>query len=231
MSARKRPSSSAVPSEKRAVSVSTVQKWIRENDKAMQTMTWLKYKLCENDADHVASLLCSVCQQFDDRLRGMRNYSDAFVTGATNLRSSNFKDHGRTDMHCKAMSLYRRKTSSLSVTEYAPIAKALCKMDSVLEQRLVRKFEVAYTIAKERIAFTKMTSLCNLLERQGVDLGEGYKTNMACSTFVEFIAEDLRQDLCQALQKRKFFSLQMDGSTDAANVEEEIFFVNLPGCQ
>ena len=68
-----------------------------------------------------------------------------------------------------------------------------------------------------------MTSLCNLLEWQGVDLREGYKTNMACSTFVEFIAEDLQQDLCQALQKHKFFSLQMDGCTDAANVEEEIF--------
>ena len=175
MSAHKRPSSSAVPSEKRVVSVSTVQKWIRENDKAMQMVTWLKYKLCENDADHVASLSCSVCQQFDDRLRGMRNYSDAFVTGAINLRSSNFKDHGRIDMHCKAMSLYHQKTSSLSVTEYAPIARALCKMDSILEQRLVRKFEVAYTIAKEGIAFTKMTSLCNLLEQQGVDLGEGYK--------------------------------------------------------
>ena len=121
------------------------------------------------------------------------------------------------------MSLYRRKTSSSSVTEYAPIARALCRMDSVVEQRLVRKFEVAYTIAKEGITFTKMTSLCNLLERQGVDLGEGYKTTMACSTFVEFIAEDLRQDLCQALQKHKFFSLQMDGNTDAANIEEEIF--------
>ena len=45
----------------------------------------------------MASLLCSVCQQFDDRLRGMRNYSDGFVTEAANLRSSNFKDHGRTD--------------------------------------------------------------------------------------------------------------------------------------
>ena len=52
-------------------------------------------------------------------------------------------------MHCKAMLLYCRKTSSLSVTEYAPIAKAICKMDSVLEQTLVRKFEVTYTIAKE----------------------------------------------------------------------------------
>jgi len=47
---------------------------------------------------------------------------------------------------------------------------------------MVRKFEVTYTIAKEGITFRKMTSICNLIEQQGINLGEGYKTNMACST-------------------------------------------------
>ena len=44
-------------------------------------------------------------------------------------------------------------------------------------------------IVKEGIAFRKMTSLYSLIEWQGIDLGEGYKTNVACSTFVDFIAE------------------------------------------
>lgn len=88
------------------------------------------------------------------------------------------------------MQEYRRKTS-LSVTEYAPIARAVCKLDSVLEQRLVRKFEVAYTIAKEGIAFSKMASFCDSLEQQGVDLGEGYKTNVVWSTVVDYVT-DLR---------------------------------------
>jgi len=51
------------------------------------------------------------------------------------------------------------------------------------------KFEVAYNIAREGIAFVKIISLCNLIERQGVSLGEGYKTNIACSLFVDFIAK------------------------------------------
>jgi len=50
-------------------------------------------------------------------------------------------------------------------------------MDSALQQKMVKKFEVVYTIAKEGKAFRKITSLCNLIERQGVDLAEGYKTN------------------------------------------------------
>jgi len=170
----------------------------------MQTMTWLKFKKCENDASHVASLLWSVCQEFDNRLRGMKNYSSAFVTGATNLRSLNFKDHAKMEMHSKAMSLYRQKTTS-SISE-APIVKAISRMDSALQQRMVRKFEVAYMIVKEGMAFRKMTSLCNLIEWQGIDLGEGYKTNVACSTFVDFIAQNLQLDMCEALQRCTFFS-------------------------
>jgi len=69
-------------------------------------MTWLRFNKCDSNANHVSSLCCSVCQEFDDRLRGMRNYSPAFVIGASNLRSSNFKDHVKTDMYAKAMSLY-----------------------------------------------------------------------------------------------------------------------------
>ena len=168
----------------------------------MQTMTWLKFNRCEDDANRVASLCCSVCQEFDYRLRGLRNYSAAFVTGASNLRCSNFKDQSKTDMHTKAMSLYREKTARSSVMESAPIIRALN----------------TYTIAREGIAFAKMNTLCDLLETQGVNLGEGYKTNMACSTFV-----DLRLSFCKAMQSRKFFSIHMDGSTDAGNVEEELF--------
>jgi len=67
-------------------------------------------------------------------------------------------------------------------------------MDSALQQRMVRKFEVTHTIANQGMAFRKMTSLCNLIEQQGIDLGEGYKTNVACSTFLRFIAQNLRID-------------------------------------
>jgi len=54
----------------------------------------------QNDPGHVASLSCSAYQEFDDRLRGMKNCSSAFVTGATNLRSSNFKDNVKMEMQC-----------------------------------------------------------------------------------------------------------------------------------
>ena len=76
-----------------------------------------------------------------------------------------------------------------------------------------------FVITRKGIAFVKMPTLCDLLERQGVNLGEGYKTNMACSAFVDFITEDLWLNFCKALQCRKFFSMHMDDSTDTGSAE------------
>jgi len=78
-------------------------------------------------------------------------------------------------MHAKALSLYRQKTATTSVYEYTPIARALNKMDKSLKSKMMKKFEVAYTIAKEWIAFAKMSSLCDLIEWQGISLGEVIK--------------------------------------------------------
>ena len=122
------------------------------------------------------------------------------------------------------MQLLRREQST-SVTDYSPIAQAFYRMDQTVEKQTKMKFDVAYMIAKEGIAFTKMNSLCQLQERHGVKLGECYKNDHACATFVEYIARDLQCQLGESLHKAKFYSIQMDGSTDSANKEEELFLV------
>ena len=38
-------------------------------------------------------LKCTMCIHYQDRLCGAWNYNPAFITGATNLRTSSFKDH------------------------------------------------------------------------------------------------------------------------------------------
>ena len=96
------------------------------------------------------------------------------------LRASSFKDHARSDMHQRAMLLFKKSQSS-DVTDYAPIAKALSTLDAGSELKLTKKFEIAYLLCKENLAFTKMAPLCALEERHGVDLGSGYKNDQACA--------------------------------------------------
>ena len=61
--------------------------------------------------------------------------------------------------------------------------------------RLKRKFEIAYLICKEGLAFTKMSALCKLEEESGVDLGAGHKNNQACAAFVDQIGHAQKEAL------------------------------------
>ena len=224
MSGQKRAAgtSSGPPEKKRRVTVKTAEKWVRENDKEYSTATWLKFDA--RDRDYVVSLKCSICIRFEEKLHDSRNFNPAFIIGSKNLKASSFKEHAATDMHKRAM-LLLRKSQSRSVTDYAPIAKALSTLGSEAEEKLMKKFEIAYLICKEGMAFLKMGPLCQLEEKHGVDLGSGYKNNQACSVFVEYIAQAMKETLVTILDKAKFFSIQGDGSTDSANIEDELFLV------
>ena len=173
-------SSSGPPTKKRAVSRKTVEKWVVENDRELNTSVWLKF---EGDRNHVFSLKCAVCSEFKDKLISMRNNRPAFIEGTTNIRTTAFKDHAATDMHAHAMVLFK-KQHARNITEYSQIAAALLhlrSMDETTQARMKRKFDIAYMIAKENMSFTKTKAVCALVERHGADLGQGYKNDRGCS--------------------------------------------------
>ena len=130
----------------------------------------------------MASLKCSVCIRFQEKIYSCRNFNSAFIEGSQNLRALSFKDHAVTDMHKRAMVLFH-KSRSADVTDYAPIARALNTLDQETASRLKRKFEIAYLICKEGLAFAKMSVLCELEEKHGLDLGAGHKNNQVCAIF------------------------------------------------
>ena len=210
------------PRKKRIVTTTTAKKWIAENDKTLNTTSWLQYEVI--DRSYVSSLKCSMCAQVEDKLDGVRNFNRAFIEGSKNLRASAFKDHAHSDMHKRAMHLFK-KSQSCSVTDYSPIARAFSSLDPSAEEKMKKRFDIAYWLCKEKLSFSKMTSLCEIEIRHGVDLGTGYKNNQACASFVHYIAKEQRDQLRSVLAKSRFFSIQGDGSTDSGNVEDELFVV------
>ena len=149
---------------KRMVTRRTVERWIVENDKQLDMTIWLKFETAVGDRKHVSALKCGVCIQVKERLVSLHNYNPAFINGFMNTRTSVFKEHAETEMHKRAMALYRKQHST-NVCDDAPIAKCLLQpsMDEVTRVKLKRKFEIAYLIAKENMAFKKMKpffSLC-----------------------------------------------------------------------
>ena len=208
----------------RTATVATVQRWQRESDKDCETATWLKY---ECQGNQVTALSCSVCIEFEDKIKGSKNFSRAFIDGSRNLRASAYKDHFRSLMHEHAMILFKKKQGK-SPREYAPEQEKLFSvpvMDSGTKAMMKMKFDNAYFLVKEKLAFSKFKPLCDLEIQHGVDLGQKYLNDHGCATFVHFIAEDLRGQLLSVLSKAHFFSIQVDGTTDAGNMEEELFLV------
>ena len=145
--------SDAPPPKRRILYAKSVDKWISDYDKQLNTTTWLKYSVV--DRVLVESMKCSVCSKFNNKLIGMRNYSSAFIDGSRNLRISSFKDHAASAMHLRAMNLLK-KEQGVDICEYAPIAKAISTMDETAREISKKKFDIAYMIAKEKLPFTKM---------------------------------------------------------------------------
>ena len=152
------PAAQEPPTKKRSVSHGTFNKWKAELDKDYNTMSWLD---CETvfvaGKKTVIKLKCKLCTQFESKIAGRRNYSDRWVMGADSIRTSNIKDHATTDQHTHATLLSKKEQAEAAgqgPSSYAPIAKALHHLSEDAKGPLRAKFDVAYVIATEKLAFT-----------------------------------------------------------------------------
>ena len=214
--------------KKRKVMYSTYQKWRRDFDRDCHTVPWLG---CETEMAGgkrwVKRLNCTICTKYKERIMGRRNYSERWITGADSLCTSNIRDHAHSDQHQHAMSVLQREKAAVrgeSISSFAPIAAALNTLRDEEREKLRCKFDIAYLLAKE-LSFRKYPAICELEVRHGVNLGSAYKTETAAKTFTHYIAESERQKLVHTLQSAKFFSLLMDGSTDAGNIDNDLLLV------
>ena len=150
-----------------------------------------------------------------DRRCGFRSYQQ-------------LKDHAQSDQHTHAMQLLKKeqgRAAGLRAASYAPIAQALSKLPADERDRLKKKFDIAYFVATEKLAFTKYPSICELEAQHGVELGTSYLNKSAGRTFCHYIAKECKENVVEALRKAHFFSILMDRTTDKGNIEDELFLV------
>jgi len=156
----------------------------------------------------------------------MKNFSRSWICGSTNQRSSNIIDHAKSEQHKVAMTRLRTEQARLSnvpIVSYAPIVQSFAAMETSTREKLEKRFDVCYMLAKEDMAFRKYPAICHLERKHGVELGESYQTKDSASAFTGYIALQQRNTFLSSFSKAHFFSFLMDGSTDAGNIEEEIF--------
>ena len=126
------------------------------------------------------------------------------------------------------MSLLRveqAKATNRPVTVYAPIAQSLLSMDRSLQERMGKKFDICYMLAKENLPFRKYPAIHELESCHGVDLGQSYATKDSAKSFTHCIAESQRRAFVERLLNKQFYSFLMDGTTDASKVEDELVVI------
>ena len=207
----------------------TYKGWLTQYDREYHTVTWLD---CETSVDDGAKLVtqlkCRVCTKFKERIAGRKNYSEKWITGANSVRTTNLVDHAKSEQHAHAMNLLRKERAQAQgapATVYAPIAQSLHTLSDEELKKVRKKFDVAYFVATEQLAFRKYPQICALEMKHGVDLGSSYLNEKSCREFVHYLAESKQQDLNTTLSKAMFFSLMMDGSTDSSNADNELLLV------
>ena len=90
--------------------------------------------------------------------------------------------------------------------------------------------DLAYTCAYEAIPFIKFGSLAESQKRAGVQLGETYLNDRGVKDFTMTLGDEMEDQLKQQLLQTDFITVLVDGSTDCAVLEKELFYVRFVDC-
>jgi len=89
------------------------------------------------------------------------------------------------------------------------------KLDTVSRERLRRKFDNSFVMAKEGIPFMKYGPLNELEAQHEVDLGTSYNNDVSAKYFTHYIVESQQKAHKEFVEASvPYFSFLMDGTTD-----------------
>ena len=155
-------SSSSVKKVKRQIMKATFEKWQKEYDTERQMLSWL---WCDLDAKgtHVVSLYCAICRKYKTNVQSLKNFRRDWIVGSTNQRTSNLIDYATSQVHKASMSklkVEQLRARGESAATSTMIRCILSSLDDETQERMVKKFDVCFMIAKESLPFTNNTPPC-----------------------------------------------------------------------
>ena len=113
------------------------------------------------------------------------------------MKLSSLKDHDSSNGHRYAASTFRARVDRQTL---APMPQAVNRQMRQNMPQLKVLFNTAHTIAKLSRPFTDFGIQLQLQEKNGVVLGNSYRTDRKCQEFVHAIAEQERMNLSHQLE-------------------------------
>ncbi|XP_048856526.1 zinc finger protein 862-like isoform X2 [Brienomyrus brachyistius] len=194
------------PAEKKAYSFR--REWLKDFE-------WLRY---ENGSMH-----CIHCKTCGTEFAG----NTAFATESTHFKRESLVKHGESAKHKKCRDKCVAKTSVSS----GSIVKAFNRQDTASRSaqlaELNVKFNTAYTIAKEELAFTKFKPMLQLMKKNGIAINMTYANDKSCANIIGVIADTIRENTAVKVSSAQYISFMIDGDTDLSVKECVIVYVRI----
>lgn len=189
-------------------------------DKSKRTRTVQESWLSEYEwaTEEDGTLFCKVCRQFpliaDSK-------SSLYIGISSKFKKETLKFHAKSAKHIRCV---EHKTA-VEQPGSSAIEKSAKKVDEINSKKYEVLMNTAYYVAQEGEAFSKFPGLCDLMEKNGVTVGQNYRNRQACTGFVTGASDTLKAQTSQAVEKSRFVSILCDGATDKAIIEQEIIYI------
>ena len=141
--------------------------------------------------------------------------------GKSGFRKDGIKVHNTSFAHSRCMAADRAQESPKTT----PMAMVIKKMNESQRQHLNILFNTAYYVAKQKLAFVKFSSLCDLQVQNGIQLNAAYNNAPACKDFLSSIAATIKAEINSEVVESNFISVIADGSTDKSIIEQEGVYI------
>ncbi|XP_060082847.1 zinc finger protein 862-like [Ylistrum balloti] len=151
--------------------------------------------------------------------------------GEGNFRKESLTFHSKSKLHVKCQEKYESENRP----NYAgPLKKMSLTLGENVCKQIGCLFNTSFYVAKQGQSFESFQGLCELQEKNGVDLGFKYKNDKACATFINNIATNEVKAISQELKHARFLSegvlAAIDEAVETVGVTQEILVSKLVGC-
>lgn len=128
-------------------------------------------------------------------------------------------------MKSEAQNLETKPESISDLYRSTPLGRATATAEKEECQRVSKLVDIAYTLAKEELPFSKYPKIAELELRHGVKLGNSFVHEVKCKEFMDIIVTLMEEEVLELARSASYVTVLMDGSTDVTNVEKELMYI------
>ena len=173
--------------------------------------------------DHQDGIMfCSVCRAYPDTAD---KTSNLFKGVSGEKRIETLFHHHKSGTHRRCEDHKDRDRRGVVGPLVDVVKKQRTNLNEKDKRQLTAKMNTAFYVAKTKGSFSSYPELCKLQEVNGVDMGQRYRTDMACREFISCIAQAQSESIMCEITEARFIAVMGDGSTDVSVTEQEAVFV------